>query len=150
MLVGLAKNTLFVTEQMYRSIFMLLGFETQATWLHARAHHQYWNAYGLKKITAHSRHKREPPPSDHSGPALKGGAQPSFQPSHCTQRRQKSKDSNTPTQTQKERNLKNDSLSDLFSKLQPVAHTPSFLLFFLTTSLSFSVPYTVRERLFLF
>ena len=104
-----------------------------------RAHHWHWDVCDLKKSphTAETREKRRTPPSDHSGLDLKGGAQPSFQPSDFFQRQQKSKDSNRPTQTQKKGNdpQKNHSLSDLLSKLQPVAHTPDFLLFPLTTSL---------------
>ena len=49
-----------------------------------RARDQNWNVYGLKKSPLTVEKKREAPPSDCSGLVLKGGAQPSFQPSDCT------------------------------------------------------------------
>ena len=107
-----------------------------------RAHHQYWKRLWLEKITAHSRKKRETYPSDHSGHVLNGGAQPSFQPSDCTQRPTKNRRTQKrPTQTQKrsEKSLQTAQSQIFFRKFQPVPHTPSFLLFSLTTALSSSV-----------
>ena len=59
------------------------------------------NVNDMKKSPHTAETERENPSSDHSDLALKGGTQPSFQPSDCAQRQQKSKDSNRQTQTQK-------------------------------------------------
>ena len=97
---------------------------------------------------------RENPPSDHSGLALKSGAQPSFQPSDHTQRQQKSKDSkkkaNSNSKRREENSKKNNSLSDLLSK-PSACRSHSFSSIFLSPHPSplCHSPSTVRERLFL-
>ena len=113
-----------------------------ATWrAPTRAHHQYWNVHGLKNHRSQPK-KREAPPSDRSSLTLKGGAEPSFQPSDYTQR--------TKIEGLRHANShQNLSLSNLLPKLQPVAHTPAFFLcFFSPHSSPFcDSPSTVRERL---
>ena len=73
----------------------------------AGAHHQHWNVYGFKKSPRTAETREKTPPSDHSRLRLKGGAQPPFQPSDCTQRRQKSNDSDmaSPPQQASEKSL---------------------------------------------
>ena len=85
----------------------------------------------LEKITAHSRDRRETPPSDHSGPVLKGGAQPSFQATSKNRRTQTGRF----TLKRRETSLKTTH-SQFFFRDFSLSLTLLLFLFSLTTSLS--------------
>ena len=113
---------------------ILLGFETQAKWL--RAHKDtspvLERPWLEKKITKHSRDRRESAPSDHSGLVLKEWllSPPSNLLTH-TQRTTKIEGLRQADSHSKEgKRASMYSLSVLPSKLQPVAHTPSFSFLF--------------------
>ena len=86
---------------------------------------------------------------------MKGGAQPSNQPSDKHKEQQKSKDSDRPTHTQKKRKeppnpsreIKKPLTLRPFSKLQLVASSFSFIFFHHIPFLYVTAPSMVRERL---
>ena len=109
-------------------IFIFPGFETQATWLRADrgtapALERPWQ----EKISAHSRKReRETPPSGFSGHVLKGGAQPSFQPSDWTQGTTKNRRTQTGQSKEEKRASHTTHSQILFRNFSLPFHTPSF------------------------